>query len=221
MKKTLFLLAIISAITLLPTIFAFKGLEKHNNVIEYFVNPKLDDINFRTFESTNGFSPIMIMRQEIKKNEESKNGIQMEYLFLTGDSVPIYSGMEKIDKNKIEVVKQFLHINNQKIRADKIENNIWYPNSKKSQPITIEFNMKESGYSIKSDAMTFSRFKDTLGQKSFIVELKSIVTTSLNGEELSRMKSDSKRWYVKNKGLVYSGEVTDGKESDYYLVERK
>jgi len=76
-----------------------------------------------------------------------------------------------------------------------------------------------TGYSIKSSAITTARFKDTLGQKSLIVEMKSIVTTSSNDKELSQMKSDSKRWYVKNKGLVYSGEVNDGKESDYYLIE--
>ena len=221
MKKHIIFIVFICGALLLPSIMSFKELRKDKNVMDYFLNPELGNINYRTYQSTNGLTPRIILKQIITENNDIKNGIQMEYIFMTGDSTPIYSGIENISKNEIEVLQQYLYINSKKIRADKISNNIWHPNSKEQQPISIEFNMKETGYSIKSEATTNARFKDTLGHKSFIVEAKSIITTSSNGEQLSRMDSDSMRMYFKNKGLVYSGEVTNGKESDYFLIENE
>ena len=217
-KEKLTTIAIIGGLFCLVTTLSFKTENKKKNVVEYFINPKLGDLNYRTFQSKNNLNSEIILQQNIKRSNNSQEGIQMKYVFMTKDSTPIYSGIENIESNKIEIIQQSLYINNQKIQANNIKNNIWYPNSEELQPISLEFNIKESGYLIKSDATTSARFKDTLGQKSLIVELKSIMTTSLNGKELSQIESNSKRWYVKNKGLVYYGQVAGGNKSDYFLV---
>nr|WP_298793933.1 hypothetical protein [uncultured Allomuricauda sp.] len=200
---------------------SFINVEEEENVIQYFVNPNLENINYRTFKSSNSLVQKMIFKQIFSENEKSTDGIKMEYIFMSSDSIPIYGGIEKINKDRIEVLEQYLVLQNRKIKANKIEGNVWTPSSDIPQSISIEFLDKETGYGIKSEAETFSRFKDTLGQKSFIVELKSVVRTYLKGQELQQMESNSKRWYVKNKGLIYHGEVTNGKASDYYLVENE
>ena len=191
------------------------------NFIEYFINPELENINYRTFESKNGLVPKMIFKQMITKNTSTNDEILMEYIFMNGDSVPITGGLEKIAKDRIEVLEQHLYINGKKLNARKIEGNLWKMNDNFPIPVSIEFFDDRTGFGIKSDSNTYARFIDTLGQKSFIVELKSEIRTYLNEQPLDTMLSTSKRWYVKNKGLVYHGEKTNGQSGNYYLIENK
>ncbi|MCD2259133.1 hypothetical protein [Psychroserpens luteolus] len=218
MKRNFLILTIV-IISISSIHFSFKSNDcEDKDIIKYFVNPDLDKTNYRLFESKNTILPKVLFKQIIKKNTDS-DGINMEYYFMTPDSIPYYGGIENISFDTVKILEQYIYLDNRKIKAHKITGEIWKPYLEAPKTITNEFFDKESGLGIKSISQTFVSFKDTLNTKSFMIEFKSKAIMYRDGEKFNEIYSNTKRLYLKNKGLVYYKETVDNEDSDYYLVK--
>jgi hypothetical protein len=214
MKKPIALIFLFAILSILSF-----DLISDEKIEDYFLDPNKGKTNYREFVNIDSLSSSIIFKQIISQDESKSDEIVMEYLFMNQDSILTHGGTERILNNKIVVLNQFIFVDNQKIYAEKIEKNIWDPFDKTTQPISMEFHLKDKNLIIQMDALSNSRVIDTLGQQSLIVELQSNIKFIVNELDYSNISSSSKRWYVKNKGLVYLTEFSDGRLNEYYLKE--
>jgi len=207
----------ISFISISIILFSFDN--KRETLKRYLINPNLDDTNFRTFKSNNDKIDNVLFKQIIEKNKNDK-GVRIEYYFLTIDSIPFLGGIESVNKNKVEILNQFIYLDNRKIQANKITGEVWYPLSEQEKIITIEHFDKKSGFGFESISEANGRIKDTLNKSSFIVEYKTKTLFLKDGEKYDEILSKVKRLYVKDKGLIFYSEFVNGNKTEYHLIEK-
>ena len=210
---------ITTTLILFVLIYSCTKSAKNEDVLDYFINPNLEKVNYRTFRNSNGSLPDIIFEQRISTHKSDRRNVTIDYVFRNVDSLILSGGTEKIENNKSEVLEQFIVLNNKKLSTSKIKNGVWVANSDALQSFTMEYYDKASDYKLIANPEAASRFKDTLGKQNFIIEFNTTMKTLVKGQEIQNIKSKSKRLYVKNKGLVYFDEFINGQLISYELME--